>query len=122
SAFDSGSFGNLGRLVEGTWQIHLRRSRKSPLFSWREVSRGKGMAALHRATMGEGPESLQMLTSHSTGLVIEGMGGGHLPDGVAAVAREAAAHIPIVLASRTGDGYVLEQSYGFSGGEMDLLA
>src|SRR5699024_3829623 len=69
-----------------------------------------------------GPESLQMLTSHSTGLVIEGMGGGHLPDGVAAVAREAAAHIPIVLASRTGDGYVLEQSYGFSGGEMDLLA
>lgn len=72
--------------------------------------------------MGESGHILGLLTQNVDGLVIEGLGGGHLPQGVADVAREAASRIPVVLASRTGGGFILSRSYGFPGGEIDLLS
>src|SRR5690606_13623708 len=54
------------------------------------------------------------------GIVVEATGGGHVPPGVAAALEEAAKRVPVVLASRTGAGEVLAQTYGFAGGEIDL--
>lgn len=55
------------------------------------------------------------------GLVIEGMGAGHVPADAAARLGPVAARIPVVLASRAMTGPVFTRTYGYPGGEIDLL-
>lgn len=54
------------------------------------------------------------------GLVVEGTGGGHVSPVFAEALEKAAARMPVVLASRTGNGEVLSNTYGFVGSEIDL--
>jgi L-asparaginase len=62
-------------------------------------------------------------TNQAPGLVIEAMGGGHLPGDLAVRVTTLAADVPVVLASRTGAGDVLTRTYGgFPGAETALLA
>ena len=56
------------------------------------------------------------------GLVVEGMGGGHVPPAVVETLEELAARMPVVIASRTGGGETLARTYDAPGSEMDLLA
>ena len=56
------------------------------------------------------------------GLVVEGMGGGHVPPAAVGPLERLAARMPVVLASRTGGGETLASTYDASGSEMDLLA
>ncbi|GLY31335.1 L-asparaginase [Kineosporia sp. NBRC 101731] len=53
------------------------------------------------------------------GVVLEGMGGGHVTAG--AVDAVVACDLPIVLCSRAGAGPTLRHTYGYPGGEIDLL-
>jgi L-asparaginase len=56
------------------------------------------------------------------GLVFEGFGGGHVPAHVVPALEDLAARLPVVLASRTGGGEMLQETYGFTGSERDLLS
>ena len=56
------------------------------------------------------------------GLVVEGMGGGHVPPAAVGPLERLAARMPVVLASRTGGGETLARTYDAPGSEMDLLA
>ncbi|MGB3683711.1 MAG: asparaginase [Rubrobacteraceae bacterium] len=56
-----------------------------------------------------------------SGLVIEGLGGGHVPSVMVEPLSELADKMPVVLASRTGSGEVLRNTYDFPGSEMDLI-
>ena len=56
------------------------------------------------------------------GLVIQALGGGHVNPAVADAIGNAAAHMPVIFASRTGSGEILRKTYGFVGSERDLIA
>jgi L-asparaginase len=55
------------------------------------------------------------------GAVIEGLGGGHVTAVMVPLLRRLVAEMPVVLASRTGAGQVLRETYRFPGSEIELL-
>ena len=55
------------------------------------------------------------------GLVIAGFGAGHVSQNWASMIEHIAEKIPVIIATRTGSGATARATYGFSGGEMDLL-
>ena len=55
------------------------------------------------------------------GLVVAGMGVGHVPEPLVPTLDRLAERMPVVLASRTGAGAVLADMYGFPGSERDLI-
>jgi L-asparaginase len=60
--------------------------------------------------------------ARARGLVVAGTGGGHVPGWLSDRLVELAGRIPVVLASRTGDGEVLTGTYGgFAGSETVLV-
>lgn len=56
-----------------------------------------------------------------SGLVVETLGGGHVPSVLVEKLEAIACEIPTVYTSRTRGGEVLRSSYGFPGSETDLL-
>jgi L-asparaginase len=84
---------------------------------------GARLVPLVKIAMADDGWWVDALAAHpAPGLVIEGMGGGHLPGALAARVATLAAQIPVVLASRTGAGDVLTSTYGgFPGSETALL-
>jgi L-asparaginase len=55
------------------------------------------------------------------GLVIEALGGGHVPASIVEPLADAAQRMPVVFTSRTGRGEALQRTYGFPGSETDLI-
>ncbi|WP_134322267.1 asparaginase [Cumulibacter soli] len=56
------------------------------------------------------------------GVVIAGTGGGHVHQDAVDRVTALAQRVPVVIASRTGSGQLLRRTYGFRGGEVDLLS
>jgi L-asparaginase/Glu-tRNA(Gln) amidotransferase subunit D len=54
------------------------------------------------------------------GILLEALGGGHVPAAMLGATDVAAAAVPVVLASRTQAGEVLQARYGSPGSERDL--
>ncbi|MGH3318572.1 MAG: asparaginase [Streptosporangiaceae bacterium] len=79
--------------------------------------------ALVRLVLGDDPRLLDCAASGGyDGVVVEAYGGGHVPERFVAPLADLAARMPVVLASRTGSGEMLRETYGFPGGELDLLS
>ncbi|MFB7313163.1 asparaginase [Streptomyces sp. NPDC056192] len=76
------------------------------------------------ATVGLGDDGaiLQAIGDQADGLVIAAFGAGHVPVACVDALTDLAKRMPVVLATRTGSGPVLRQTYGFPGSESDLLA
>ncbi|MEA2445624.1 MAG: L-asparaginase, partial [Thermoleophilales bacterium] len=55
------------------------------------------------------------------GLVVEALGGGHVPATLVEPLAAAAERMPVILTSRTGRGETLRETYGFPGSETDLI-
>ena len=78
--------------------------------------------ALYTVSLGDDGRLLSTIgQSGYEGLVIEAFGAGHVPSVMAERLGNLAEEMPVVLASRTGGGAALRNTYGFIGSETDLL-
>lgn len=120
-AFTSPPFGPVGRVHEGSVTFAGPPARW-PALPAPEPGRDPRVALLE-THLGDGGELLRLVAGAGyDGVVLAGFGAGHVSAAFAEVVGEVAGRRPLVLASRTGSGPVLERTYGFAGSERDLLA
>lgn len=120
ATFCSSPSGPIGFVTEDRVRIVSRPPRQAPL------PRPEGevpAVALVKVVLGDDARRLKHVGDDGyRGLVVEGMGGGHVTAAMVAALEELAKSMPVILASRTGTGDVLRATYGFPGSEEDLLA
>jgi L-asparaginase len=121
-AFVSPTTGPIGFVAEGKAHILARPLIRCriPLSARPRDTRPVALLASHLDD--DGMALRAVMREDIAGLVVAGMGGGHLPPIAADEAAMLARRIPVVMASRTGAGAVLSRTYGFAGSEMDLAA
>lgn len=120
AAFSSWPHGPLGTVVEGKVRLPyapVRKRRKMRL------SNSAPVVPIVQLGLGTSPAELSWLDAPSiSGLVVAALGGGHAPASCAALLQAVAESIPVVLASRVTSGEVLTSTYGYPGGEIDLIS
>jgi L-asparaginase len=119
SAFLSPLAGPIGAVIEGRPRVWLR---PPPMPHLPTVGGGPRPVALIRWAMGDDGRLLAALPGLGyAGAVIEGMGAGHVPAVAAEAVGALAQRIPVVLSSRCPTGPVFTRTYGYEGGEIDLI-
>lgn len=120
AAFASPLTGPVGWMSEGTARIVARPPRPPRI----RIPDGhpERPVALVRLWLGDEGQIIRAVRDLGyEGLVVEGFGGGHVPAAMAETLGALASVMPVVLASRTGTGEILQRTYGFTGSEIDLL-
>jgi len=120
AAFASPAAGPVAEIVEGRLR-RLTQPEPVPHLPWSAIGPVPSVPLVPAVFGDIGGVLLETLAESTAGLVIEAMGGGHLPETMADRAADLAERIPVVLASRTGGGPVLESTYGYRGAEIDLI-
>jgi L-asparaginase len=120
SAFMSPLVGTIGTVIEGRPRFYCRVARMPCLAA---LAGPPVPVALIKAAMGDDGRLYAALPGLGyQGVVIEGMGAGHVPADVAPILGELAKKVPVVLASRAMTGQMFTSTYGYPGAEIDLLA
>lgn len=118
------SGGALGSVTEGRVRL-LHRPTAATLFAPGQAPRpGADVppVALVTSTLGDDLRLLRAAADAGySGVVLAGVGGGHVPGHAVETVAEVAARIPVVLTGRPGEGEVLRSTYGYPGGEIDLF-
>jgi L-asparaginase len=124
ATFRSDPVGPVGWISEGTPRVVLRPVGRHNVDLSGDLSGDAGdrpVALYHVALADDGRLLPKLEEEGYAGLVVEAMGGGHVPSEMAETLGGLASRMPVVLASRTGGGEVLRFTYGFVGSEIDLL-
>ncbi|MFE6711274.1 asparaginase [Streptomyces sp. NPDC057695] len=119
ATFASPGAGPLGHVVEGAPRILFRPATPAaagPLTLDPEVR-----VALITLSQGDRGELLDAVDHRFQGLVVAAFGAGHAPAWLVEPLAALARRIPVVLASRTGAGPTLTDTYRGPGSEYDLL-
>ncbi|MBD0741652.1 L-asparaginase [Streptomyces sp. CBMA152] len=118
AAFTSPGAGPIGRVAEGRVQLASSLPRRTePLGPTnRDVRVG-----LYTVSVGDDGALLDAWDGRCDGLVVAAFGVGHVPQRFVETLQRLASRIPVVLASRIGNGPVLTGTYGFPGSEKDLI-
>jgi len=120
SAFLSPLVGPIGTLIERQPRYYVRVARPPCLLS--AADGPPAPVALIKIAMGDDGRMLAALPGLGyAGVVLEGMGAGHVPAEVAPLVGDLAKKIPVVLASRAMTGPVFTHTYGYPGAEIDLI-
>ena len=120
ATFRSDPVGPLGWISEGVPRILMRPTGEHKV-TLPENAQGHPVALYHVALGDDGRLLPEIKEAGFAGLVVEAMGGGHVPSLMVETLENLASEMPVVLASRTGGGEVLRSTYGFVGSETDLL-
>jgi L-asparaginase len=120
ATFRSDPVGPVGWISEDLPRVVLRLTGKHKLTLPKDAQ--DSPVALYHVALGDDGRLLPEIERKGyAGLVVEAMGGGHVPSVMVETLEGLAAKMPVVLASRTGGGEVLRSTYGFIGSEIDLL-
>ena len=120
ATFRSDPVGPVGWISEDTVRVVLRPAGRHKITLSGDAQ--DRPVALHTVTLGDDGRLLPAIERQGyAGLVIEALGGGHVPSVMVEGLEDLAGKMPVILASRTGGGEVLRSTYGFIGSEMDLL-
>lgn len=119
-AFESPNNGPLGWIVEDRPRFVVSVPALMPIGQPRPG--GLAPVALVRLALGDDDRVIRhVATLGFRGAVVEGFGGGHVPARIVDSLEALASVMPVVLASRTGSGELLRETYGFPGSERDVL-
>ena len=119
--FRSSPVGPIGWLSEGRVRVGARPVGRRHL----ELEPVDEPPRIALVTLGAGDDGLlvdAVAGAGYQGLVVEATGGGHMTADGADRAAALVAEMPVVLASRTGAGELLQRTYSFPGSEIDLIA
>ena len=120
ATFRSDPVGPLGWISEGVPRVVLRPAGRHKVRLPEEAQ--DRQVALLTILLGDDGRLLSTIEQQGyAGLVIEAMGGGHVPSVMVEALEDLAGKMPVILASRTKAGEVLHATYGFIGSETDLL-
>jgi L-asparaginase len=118
-AFSSPIVGPTGLLREGSVYYLRSRSQRHVLPVQHQTAQ---KVALLQASLSADTLLLDnILTLGYDGLVIASFGAGHLSETWTASIDAIAKKIPVIIATRCGSGSTARSTYGFKGGEMDLV-
>jgi L-asparaginase len=117
--FVSANGGALGYLVEGRPRMINRPSSRVTVPAAAEFRAAE--VGLVTIVLSDSGTLLEAAADRLDGLVVAGFGVGHVPSHLVDVLARLAERMPVVLASRTGAGPVLTDTYAFPGSESDLL-
>lgn len=121
NAFRSSMGGPIGEITEDHVRI-INRPLDRPRLRLATTSAVPPVALL-TGCMGDDGRLLRAVPgSGYAGLVLQASGGGSLPPAWSRELRAVVRQMPVVYASRTGAGAVLQRSYGGAGAERDLIA
>jgi L-asparaginase len=112
--------GPIGYVAEDRVRI-LARPNAAPTIGRRSAATSV-RTTVFTVGIGDDGTLLQALGDHVDGLVVAAFGAGHVPMACVDALTDLAKRMPVILATRTGSGPVLRQTYGFPGSESDLLA
>jgi len=121
SAFESTSLGPLGRVSEGEVRLGLQPVRSTPKL----VPDATELPAVALVQIGFGDDGrlLEALPQMGyRGVVLVGLGAGHVPQAAIERVNALLATMPVALATRVTGGPVFQRTYGFDGSERDLIA
>ncbi|MEW1697569.1 asparaginase [Streptomyces sp. NPDC091278] len=119
ATFASPGAGPLGFVVEGGPRLLLRPA--VPSTPHRLTLDPAVRVALVTLSQGDRGELLEAVDDRFQGLVVAALGAGHVPGWLVDPLAALATRIPVVLASRTGGGTTLTDTYRGPGSEYDLL-
>lgn len=119
AAFTSAPGGLLGYVVEDRVRIMTRPTHIIPVLSWHSLP---PPVAIVTVAYGDDGAWLAQMPANIGGLVVASAGGGHVPSSWVPILETVARRMPVVLASRAGSGDMLHKTYGYPGGEIDLIS
>lgn len=117
-AFEAPGAGPLGIVVEDRFVQLARTVGDRPVISTDVVVQAPVVPIL---ALGLDDDGLLLRSAMAAdGVVVETMGGGHVPKWVLDDLRKLAAQVPTIVTTRTRGGSLLRSTYGFEGSERDL--
>ncbi|MFD9487724.1 asparaginase [Streptomyces sp. NPDC059991] len=112
--------GPVGYVAEDRVRIWTQPSQEQR-FRAQEINRS-ARTAVALIGLGDDGAVLRAIGTQVNGLVVAAFGAGHVPRACVDALTGLATEMPVVLATRTGAGPVLSNTYGFPGSESDLLS
>jgi len=111
----------IGRVEEGRVLLDYLPADKHPEPLDVPATRTSRVALMEASLGWDGQLVRLAVDSGYAGVVIAGVGAGHVSATAAVALGEAVTRVPVVVATRTGAGRTATRTYGYPGAEVDLL-